>query len=469
MSDETRHIRWPWLAGALISFSLLVGLLLFAWAPGGVSSTRPIGSLEDVESLAEREDLNVLFILLDTLRADRLTPYGYERDTSPHLAALAEEGVRFDRHLAQSSWTKASMASMWTGLYPMRAGITRFDQVIPEDAKLPAERLSEAGFDTVGLYRNGWVSPNFGFGQGFDIYVKPGGRPMAPSVRRDNPTIKGSFSDEDVLYSAMEYLRVNGQGHWFLYLHLMDIHEYTYDEESALFGGDYSDVYDNSIRRVDALLGALFDFLDAQGLSDRTLVVVASDHGEAFRERGFEGHARAVFRESTEVPLLIRFPFRLEPGIVVSSRSRNIDIWPTLLDLLGLEGPSLTDGQSLVDVILAEGRGQSDEQMDSGISHLDTTWGRPDMPSRHAVAVVDGPYRYVRHTAGPSVQESLFDAEEDPLELQDLAEEQPEKLIELRARGVEYLETSPAWGEASTREIGEMELNQLRALGYAIP
>ena len=180
-----------------------------------------MGSIEDIERMADREDLNVLFILLDTLRADRLTPYGYERDTSPHLAALAEEGVRFERHLAQSSWTKASMASMWTGLYPIRAGITRFDQVIPEEAELPAERLSEAGFDTVGLYRNGWVSPNFGFGQGFDIYVKPAGRPMAPSVRRENPTISGSFTDEDVLYSAMEYLRVSGRDRWFLYLHLM--------------------------------------------------------------------------------------------------------------------------------------------------------------------------------------------------------------------------------------------------------
>ena len=428
-----------------------------------------MGSIEDIERMAEREDLNVLFILLDTLRADRLTPYGYERETSPHLAALADEGVRFDRHLAQSSWTKASMASMWTGLYPMRAGITRFDQVIPEEAELPAERLSEAGFDTVGLYRNGWVSPNFGFGQGFDIYVKPAGRPMAPSVRRQNPTISGSFTDEDVLYSAMEYLRVNGRDRWFLYLHLMDIHEYTYDEESALFGGSYSDIYDNSIRRVDALLGVLFEFLDEQGLSDKTLVVVASDHGEAFQERGFEGHARAVFRESTEVPLLIRFPFRLEQGITVSSRSRNVDLWPTLLDLLGLEGPSMADGQSLVDVIVAEGRGQAETIEDSGISHLDTTWGRPDTPSRHAVAVVDGPYRYVRHTAGPTVKESLFDAVADPLEMQDLAESEPDKLVELRERGVEYLETSPAWGEASTREIGEMELNQLRALGYAIP
>ncbi|MAJ61297.1 MAG: hypothetical protein CBC48_15940 [bacterium TMED88] len=468
MSDETRRVRWPWLIGALISSGLFVGLLVLTWVQGG-HSARPMGSIEDIERMADREDLNVLFILLDTLRADRLTPYGYERDTSPHLAALAEEGVRFERHLAQSSWTKASMASMWTGLYPIRAGITRFDQVIPEEAELPAERLSEAGFDTVGLYRNGWVSPNFGFGQGFDIYVKPAGRPMAPSVRRENPTISGSFTDEDVLYSAMEYLRVNGRDRWFLYLHLMDIHEYTYDEESALFGGDYSDIYDNSIRRVDALLGVLFEFLDEQGLSDNTLVVVASDHGEAFQERGLEGHARAVFRESTEVPLLIRFPFRLESGITVSSRSRNVDLWPTLLDLLGLEGPRGADGQSLVDVIVAEGRGQAGTLQDSGISHLDTTWGRPDTPSRHAVAVVDGPYRYVRHTAGPTVKESLFDAGADPLELQDLAESEPDKLVELRERGVEYLESSPAWGEASTREIGEMELNQLRALGYAIP
>jgi arylsulfatase A-like enzyme len=121
--------------------------------------------------MAEREDLNVLFLVIDTLRADRLGMYGYSRDTSPKFDRWASTGVRFDRHLAQSSWTKASMASLWTSLYPMRTGVTRYDDVLAEEAVMAAERFSDAGFRTIGIYRNGWVAPTFGFDQGFDVYT----------------------------------------------------------------------------------------------------------------------------------------------------------------------------------------------------------------------------------------------------------------------------------------------------------
>ena len=139
---------------------------------------------------------------------------------------------------------------------------------------------------------------------------------------------------------------MNGERRWFLYLHVMDVHEYTYDEDSALFGGEYADIYDNAIRHTDTGIEFLLDHLAEHGYAEKTLVVIAADHGEAFRERGFEGHARAVFRETTEVPFLIAFPFRLREGIVVKERSENVDIWPTVLDLLGLEPPVGIDGRS---------------------------------------------------------------------------------------------------------------------------
>ncbi|MBW2291551.1 MAG: sulfatase-like hydrolase/transferase, partial [Deltaproteobacteria bacterium] len=105
------------------------------------ADSRPVGSIEDVAKLRERDDLNVLFILIDTLRSDRLGSYGYSRDTSPFLDRLANTGVRFGRHLSQSSWTKASMTSLWSSVYPWRTGVTRFDHIIPEDAELAAETL----------------------------------------------------------------------------------------------------------------------------------------------------------------------------------------------------------------------------------------------------------------------------------------------------------------------------------------
>ncbi|TMA24467.1 MAG: sulfatase, partial [Deltaproteobacteria bacterium] len=275
--------------------------------------------------------------MIDMLRADRLSSWGYSRKTSPGLDELAGTGIRFARQLSQSSWTKASMASLWTSLYPARTGITRFDHVLPDQAVLPAEILAQAGFQTVGIYRNGWVAPTFGVAQGFEVYKRPPAVPPPPSVKQANPTLTDQSSDEGILEAAQEFLRIDGRAkRWFLYVHLMDVHEYLYDQDSALFGSAHPDIYDNAIHHVDSLIQDLVDSLDDAGFRDKTLIAVASDHGEAFGERGFDGHAREVFRETTEVPFLISFPFRLEPGITVNALTRNVDIWPTLLDLVGL-------------------------------------------------------------------------------------------------------------------------------------
>jgi arylsulfatase A-like enzyme len=212
-------------------------------------------------------------------------------------------------------------------------------------------------------------------------------------------------------------------------------------------------------------LGSLADL----GQLDDTLVVVTSDHGEAFGERGFEGHARKVYRETTEVPWLIFFPFRLEPGLVVETRTRNVDVWPTVLDLLGLELPQ-ADGRSRRPEILANARGEAPaEDADPAIAHLDQSWARAELDPAPTVAVSEGRWRYVRVQQANGVVEQLYDASGDPRELRDLAREDPETLERLAGVAETYLEQRPDWGEAPTREIGELELNHLRALGYAVP
>ena len=465
--------NWPWLVAAGLIVLWLLSTSIKFTPP--VADPRPIGGAADILQLAEREDLNVMFLLIDTLRADRLGTYGYERATSPAMDALASKGVRFDRHLSQSSWTKSSMASIWTSLYPTRSGVTRFDHVVHEDAVMPAERFRDAGFHTVGLWRNGWVDPTFGFRQGFDVYTRPPRRRMNPTVRANNPTISETGTDEDTIAAAIEFLRVSGHDQrWFLYLHLMDLHEYLYDEESAIFGGEHSDMYDSSILWTDGTLNVLFHRLAEFGLADNTVVVIASDHGEAFRERGLEGHARAVYRETTEVPFLIQFPFQLEPGLVVPSRSRNIDVWPTVFELIGFDPPEGADGTSLAPEILAAATREPlpDAEM-TAVSFLDETWGQQKATeSTYRIAVTEGSYRYLRSPARGNATEpfeELFDAATDPNELENVAADNPEIVDRLRKVAEAQLEVTPPWGEAPTREIGELELNQLRALGYSIP
>ena len=472
MGSQVLDKRWPWLTAAGLVV-LIAASTLFDVQLGGIDE-RPVGTATDIEQLAERSDVNVLFLLVDTLRADRLGMYGYERDTSPDLDLLADRGVVFQRHLAQSSWTKASMASLWSGVYPSRSGVTRFDHVTPEEARLPAEVFAEAGFRTVGLWRNGWVDPSFGFGQGFGIYEKPEGSSRPAGIRVENPTLTTRSTDAGMLRSAEEFLRIFGGERWFLYMHFMDLHEYIYDDETALFGTTYSDVYDNAVRRENNLVGEFLVYLARNGYLENTLIVFASDHGEAFGERGVEGHARRLYRETTEVPFFISFPFRLDPGVVVSTRSRNLDIWPTVLDLLGLPPLEGVDGRSLVPEILGAVRGEepgADEI--HAFAHLDQNWGTPGIGPAATVAVTEGPYRYVLTPSGSDKRvEELFDSSGDPLELRDVIRDNPELVKRLREavrQHMEDVQPSP-WGvEPPTLDIDEINLQQLRALGYALP
>jgi arylsulfatase A-like enzyme len=470
VAKEILNKRWPWLVMAALVVAAY--LATFVEIRIGDPDPRPRGTAEDIARLPERTDLNVLFVLIDTLRADRLGGYGYVRNTSPILDQVASRGVRFARHLAQSSWTKCSMASLWTALYPSRTGVTRFEHVVPPEARLPAEILREAGFRTAGIWRNGWVEEYFGFGQGFEVYTRPIGHPPPPSVRRENPTVKDVGTDADFLPAAIEFLRIHGHERWFLYLHLMDVHEYLYDEESALFGSTYSDVYDNSVRREDYIVGEVLAHLAREGYLDETLVAISSDHGEAFGERGVEGHARRVYRESTEVPLILSFPFRLEPGVVVEQRTANVDVWPTLLDLLGLPPMAEVDGRSRVPEILAAARGEpAPEDAAAAYAHLDRTWGRRVRQPAPTVAVVEGGFRYVmaRDERGETRGE-LFDGSRDPREGSDVLAAEPEVAERLRVLAESYLVREPPWDSpAPTLELDEMQLNQLRALGYKVP
>ncbi|MBW2287238.1 MAG: sulfatase-like hydrolase/transferase [Deltaproteobacteria bacterium] len=432
------------------------------------TNPRPLGGPDEIASLAARDDLNLLFVLIDTLRADRLSAYGYRRETSPNIDALAATGVRFAENLSQSSWTKCSMASLWTGSYPARTGVTRAPQVISENARMPAEILKDAGFRTYAIWRNGWIRPGFGFSQGFEVYHSPRATPVPASVRRERPAASIVGTDQDTIHSAIEFLRTHGNERWFLYLHLMDVHQYVYDENSALFGTTYSDIYDNSIRWTDRVLGSLIDELDARGLREKTLVVLAADHGEAFGEHGREGHARDVYGEVTTTPLIVSFPFRLEPGVVVESPSENVDLWPTLLDLLGLSPLEDPDGRSRRPELLAAVRGEPAPANESlRFSHIDQSWGRSARKPRPMVSVSEGSYRLFRKEGADSPE--LFDRSTDPYEQVDLALERPEVLARMTQLAEDYLARSPAdWAGGADVEIDPKELEQLRALGYQV-
>jgi arylsulfatase len=439
---------------------------------------RPRGSVEDIAKRATRDDVNVVFVLIDMLRADRLHSYGYERETSPVMDSLAATGIRFSRVIAQSSWTKTSMASLWTATWPRRNGVLRYRHALPDAAKLPAEILRDAGFRTAGLWRNGWVAPNFGFEQGFDTYVKPVPTPNPELFQRRTPSAYALLgSDEDLTRSSQEFLRSFGDQRFFLYLHYMDVHQFTYDQPSALFGLSHSDSYDNAIHWVDRNIGVLVQELADRDLSKKTILVIASDHGEAFREHGVEGHARTLHRELTNVPWIVALPFELEPGIVVEPTVGNVDLWPTLLALLGMPALDGADGQNLVPLIAASATGEPAAESAPYFAQLDRHWGRPSRAPSPFVASVVGPYRFIDAireegtTPARDVSTELFDRRTDPLEHHDLlALGEGSVPTDVQDALEAYLaRQDPPWAVPTPEvRLDEMELNQLRALGYVL-
>jgi arylsulfatase A-like enzyme len=432
---------------------------------------RDHGTPDDIPKLAERQDTNLVLIVIDTLRADRLHSYGYARETSPAMDYLANTGIRFDRVVSQSSWTKASMASLWTGTWPVRNGVLRWSHSIPDEALLPPEILQQAGFYTTGVWRNGWVAPNFGFNQGFNTYVKP--QPLAGPERFQKRTPSASpliGTDEDLTMAAIEFLNAYGHKRFFLYLHLMDVHQYAYDEASAKFGTSYSDVYDNAIHWVDRNVGALLNELQKRDLMRETVIAITSDHGEGFMEHGLEGHAKTLYREVAEVPFIVALPFELSPGIVVPEVVANVDVWPTLLDLLGLPELPAADGHSLVPLIQAAAKGEKSGFDRPAYAQIDRTWGRPSGDPDSLLSVTKGTIRAFQPLSEDKQGDlEFYDHSADPWEAKNLAKKGGELPPEI-AQAIRDYETMPpvAWGSPKEVELDEMELHQLRALGYVV-
>jgi arylsulfatase A-like enzyme len=471
-----REYRRGWFRSPAFYYALAV-LLLAAAIASQFELHVPSRRTEPVERLLDlrgRGDLNVVFLLIDTLRADRLGVYGYARPTSRVIDEAAKYGIVFEDVVSQSSWTKTSMASLWTATHPIRNGILRYGHVIPEAAVMPAERFRDAGYRTIGLWRNGWVEGNFGFAQGFESYVRPSiGRERIRIHRESRTPNPIAGTDEDLTISATGFLERFGDQRFFLYLHYMDVHQYVYDETAAIFGTSYSDIYDQSIHWVDRLIGVLLDKLERLELLSRTIVVIAADHGEAFLEHGREGHARDLHGEVTHVPLIILPPFLLEPGIRVRATVSNADIWPTLLDLVGLPPLPHADGRSLVPLVLAAGGASvpGAEQLERPVyAQLQRGWGRPKRPNAVSlVSVTDRNQRLLAklHSDAPP---ELYDRASDPTEQHDLAASDSESVERLRALVDDYAKDArPPWGEPPREvELDELRLNHLRALGYVV-
>lgn len=388
---------------------------------------------------------NLLLVTIDTLRADHLGMYGYARETSPFLDSLAARSVVFDDVTAQSSWTKSSMASMFTSTYPELNGVRGADHLLPLDIVTLAEVLEREGYFTVGIQTNPWLLPRSRISRGFAEYqwLQP-----APPAARVNER-------------AVEVLNRRPDAPFFLYLHYMDVHHPYMPPASYLrFGSRPEDAYDGEIRYLDDQLAGLHQTLAEKGLLENTLIVVTSDHGEEFGDHGGRFHGGTLYHEQLNVPLMLNWQSRLPAGLRVAGPMQNLDIAPTILELLGAALPPGFQGISRKRQLLSGEAPANDEAAVFAQTGLNDV-----APDSDLISVSVGRWKFIKDRK--SAWSRLFDRSLDRTEQRDLSALNPQMRIDLERRCDEFVAGNQSGRFANdTATPDPAVLEQLRSLGY---
>ncbi len=479
-----RRLQWvlipAFLLGVIIALTAIAGLIKEEQSGTNTNPARPIRN---------GKKMNLILIVIDALRADHLGCYGYPRETTPHLDALANEGIRFEECYAPVSWTKPSVASLMTSLYPGVHGAVRAGDSLPGEVVTLAELLRAAGWTTAGFITNPHLKSIYNFNQGFDLFDD--------SLTRDKiyeiairqlvfyPLLRAfsgknfNLTDRDranlVNRKVFSWLEREKDSDFFAYIHYMDPHA-PYNPPGkyremfpAVSGNEVSrtvSLYDGEIRFVDNAVGELLERLKALGIYQRTVILVTADHGEAFGEHGDFGHGHTIYQDQLRVPLIIKCP-SCPPALAISSPVSTLDILPTLLDLMNLHPDPAAAGVSLMGMIKEnEPIAAKDSDLYFDLENFNGSaiiWG----------VIKAGRWKYIRTGKSPlrgikrDGEEELYDLKVDPGEINNLLRQKTEMMEILRKKldnfrerfGRKNITTPAVEPDRETRD-------QIRALGY---
>lgn len=445
----------------------------------------------------------VIIYVMDTLRPDRLSAYGYEQPTAPHIEALAAESVLFTHAYAAAGWTLPSVTSMVTSTWPCEHGMVRSYKKLSAKLITLAEDLQTLGYQTYTTYNNPWVGPPTGLTRGYDMEVPRG-------KEQDNATAE-----------VRRFLDQKRPGPFLLSVHTMEAHHPYYtpmkfvlpfghvsvddrelfrnlyggyrtlkffdtehdqplgtlDQTSSLTSlqdqlsalqGPVRQLYDASIRYADSNLQETIDDLKRRGLWDRSLFILLSDHGEAFGEHGEWFHDQSVYEELTHVMLLIKLPRGEAAGTRISGRVSLVDLKPTILELLGHQERCATcRGKSFLSVIRGQDRPLELPTDTAAVRINDTAYYRPAERARGNLNVAVRQSRWKAIWNSDLGTTELYDLATDPGELRDLNTKEPALAQELRDTAVRWYEQCQARAAPVTAVLPDPRVKaQLKSLGY---
>jgi len=424
------HLFWIGLLGALVF--LLIG--------------RPESASAETAKVRRDGGLNVLLIIIDTLRADRVGYSGYDIKT-PHMDSLASEGTRFIDATCQYPMTLPSHASIMTGTFPQFHGIrSNGNYYLKKDFTTLAEALKENGFATSAFIGSVVLDSKYGLAQGFDLYDDTF---KTPDYLED---IESQNLAQDVYQSAKKWFDAHHQKKFFMWVHFYDPHA-PYIPPSP-FDKEYKDPYDGEVAYTDVYVGKLMDMLKEKGVYKNTLVVLTGDHGEGLGEHDEPTHAIFLYDTTVKVPLLFHCPGTIPEKITVKDQVRTVDFMPTILDMLKIKVPKAVQGESLVPLMQGEKRKEVYSYAETYFPFLSNGWA----PLKCLRA---GGFKFIK-----APKPELYDLSSDPGELHNILNEKPQTAREMMGQLDELEAKYQAEKTAEKITLSLEERERLESLGY---
>jgi choline-sulfatase len=392
---------------------------------------------------------DVFLITIDTLRADHVHCYGYDRVQTPAMDGLAKDGVRFAQAFTPSPITNTSHASILTGLLPGSHGVTDFAVPLSPSHPTIAELLKKQAYHTAAfigavILDSKTLAP--GFDRGFEFYDNFPEHPRTKS-RWGRVERRGI----EVVEHAEAWLNQHPGGPHFMWVHLYDPHD-PY-EPPAPYAQTYKDhLYDGEIAYADSALANFIAYLKKSGRYRNAIIVIVGDHGEGLGEHHEETHGIFLYDSTTHVPLIVKLPGSINAGMVINAQVRTVDIAPTLLELAGAAALEKHDGESLTPYFAA---GDKNER---------PAFGETDYPLRFGWA----PLRSVRAEGFKYIEAprpEFYDLHADAAELDNKYEPWNDRVQKSRAMLAELRAKEPP-PATSTGVVAPGTLNELKALGY---
>jgi arylsulfatase len=457
---------------------------------------------------------NIVYIVVDTLRADALSCYGNKKTTTPAMDALASDGILFENAYASSSWTIPGTTTLLTSQNPLSLRMMHHSSVMPEEATLVGEALKEKGYMTAAIIGNVLVNEQIGFNQGFEYFDWDANffYDSFVGVMLFNSTLRflkkwytisyefipvldfsspyfisyemNSYRDaNDITSNAVKLIERFSLSSFFLYLHYFDPHapyfkhptgnllnleaDFTKGRFTVLNKDEFSDLYLSEVEYSDKHIGYLIDNLKNKGIYDNTIIILTSDHGEQLLDHGHLGHTISLYNEELRVPLIIK-GIENNRGVKFSPPTSTIDILPTVFDMLKINHPESFQGKSLTPFI----NKTVDKTKDDYVSAiLLPSYTNPKDPN-FIYALMKDDYKYiissridVKHPIKAG-KEELYDLQTDKDEKNNIASENPEVIAKFRKVLSEHIKKIPKPGDIKEKPLNTSQHKRLKALGY---